>query len=363
MSEAVAAPVDPALSQAPQDLHVLNESPRTIAEEQARNQQIKALDEAPDMDAYKALRKAGKDGTAPASDEPETASEAAARARDEKGRFSAKPQDRVEEPPKVAKPRDDPKARTASIQAEIDKATAERRAAERERDEIRAETARLRAEHSALQAPKDAITETKTAIAEKFQPFEAWNAKNPDGSYEDYLDERSEWRIERRLKAESDKRQQAEATGRIEQLQTAHNERLTAARERYPDWDTKAAAVASVVPNPTLYAAVVTSDRSDDITYYLLSHPQEYAQLAQRTASLPVAAADMVRDFLEAKLSAPAASDSGPAVPMRQSRANPPPKPVGSSPSVTSTDPEDMSVDEYRRSYQARQKAKFDRSR
>ncbi len=331
--------------------------PPTAAESVARDAQIKALDDAPDMEAYKALRKSGKDGTTPA---PETSETAADRARDEKGRFSAKPQERTpDEAPKVTKPRDDPQARRASIQAEIDAAVKEREAARREVAEARAEAARLRAEREAPREP----AKQPDAPAEKFQTFEDWSKKQPDGTYEDYLDERAEWRIERRFTAEAQKREQAEAGKRIETLQTTHAERIAAARDAHPDWDERAAAVAHIQPNQTLYAAVVTSERSDDLTYYLMTHPQEYAQLAARTAGLPVAAADLVRDHLETLVPASAASSTGPAEPTRQSRAHPPPKPVGGSPSVSAVDPEDMSVDEWRRSYQARQKAKHDRGR
>ncbi len=360
MSDTAVA-VDPALSQAPQDLHVLNDT-RTAVEDQARDQQIKALDDAPDMEAYKALRKAGKDGTAP---EPETPETAAARARDEKGRFSANKRDSVvettENPPVRAqpKPRDDPQARRASIQADIDAAVKEREAARRDVAEARAEAARLRAEREGSREP----VKQAEAPAEKFQAFEQWSQGNPDGTYEDYLDERAEWRIERRFTAEAQKREQAEAGKRIETLQTTHAERIAAARDAHPDWDEKAAAVAHIQPNHTLYAAVVTSDRSDDLTYYLMTHPQEYAQLAARTQNLPVAAADLVRDHLETLVPASAASSTGPAVPMRQSRANPPPKPVGGSPSVSTVDPEDQSIDDYRRSFLARQKAKRERGR
>lgn len=319
-----------------------------LATEQAAQNARHARLDAADYASYKAERESTEtpvvvkpvgERVDPVAEEGETADAKAARERDEQGRF------------KGAKPRDDPSARKESIQAEINRATWEKKEAERQReqasrelDQIRQETARLKADATAPTKPAQ-----EPAKAAGFPAYEAWLATTPEGTYEDYLDARAEHRIEQRFAAERQKVEQSQRAQQFTERHTAHEARVTEAKAKYPDWDVHAQATANVPVPDVMYEAILGSDRSADLVYYLVTHPEEYTQLAKDASALSVEAAPLMRRLLEAQIPEAAAQATGPVAPVRQSRANPPPKPVGGSPSAPDVDLDSLSPDEYRR--------------
>lgn len=113
-----------------------------------------------------------------------------------------------------------------SFQERIDELTAERRKAERLAADKDADLARLRAELDAARRPSPQQTREPEPArvtappASTFPDYATWAEKNGHGSYEDYLDARTEHRLEQR------ERQQAEQA-RVVSLQRAEAERVS----------------------------------------------------------------------------------------------------------------------------------------
>jgi hypothetical protein len=147
----------------------------------------------------------------------------------------------VKEPPASepgAKPRKTAEDRKRELAAEIDDGL-KRRAAIRE--EIAREEARLQSLRNPQQEKREDTPASPPApAAEKFPSYDAWLEKNADGSYEDYIDERAEFRVEQRWAAkEREAQERAEHEKRAQTVQardTQFSERLNKAIEAEPDF-------------------------------------------------------------------------------------------------------------------------------
>ncbi len=260
--------------------------------------------------------------------------------RDESGKFKAKGK---------GKPRDDPRAR-------VEAATAKEAAAKEEARLAREETARYKAELEAARQPRQAAP--VPTPSGPVQSFEQWSAQHPESSYEDYIDYRAEQRIEQRLTQRDSQQQQ-------QSMIAAHRARITEAQAKYPDYQQRLDAVASVPTSAALDLAVMSSPHSGDLVYWLATHPEQCTQLAAESRQDdPVVAARWMQKYLEAQLSpgAVAAPDSARGV--RPSAAKPPVNRVGGTATSTPVDPEDLDFGpEYIRAENAREKKRQEAGR
>ncbi len=262
----------------------------------------------------KAEASADATGATPTDDTP---------ARDETGKFKGKG---------TGKPRTDPIARMqAATQKEAD--------AKREAAEARQEAARLRTELDALKRPAAAPTNGQSAQPTAqpgkfaFPKFDQWLAQHPDQDWEAYQESREEardqWRDHQHV---------------VQTKLERHAQRLAEAPKKYADWDAVYTANGNLPTTPTMAQAILDSDRSDDLVYWLVTHPESCTQLAEESRfSDPAAAAVWMRKYLEAQVTAAAVSpspDSAPSV--RPSAAKPPINRVGGTASLTPASPDDL---------------------
>ncbi len=240
---------------------------------------------------------------------------------------------------KGSKPRDDAFAR---MKQATDKLGEERRLREAAEARVRELEARdARPVEARPPAPAVAAQEAPKA-GTPFPTYDAYLATHPDASWDAWNDAKIEHVTEQKLAARD--AQQAEA-----RLERAHATRVAAMATKYPDYPTvcdaanRALAAAGVRTLPdVLVRAIKQSDRSDDLMYFLGTHPEDAIHLARRFANRPVADADLVQDLLEAKFSASAAPTiTGSASPSRSS-AKPPINPVGGHASATPVSPDEL---------------------
>lgn len=173
----------------------------------------------------------------------------------------------------------------------------------------------------------------------KFPSYDVWLETHPDGSWDDWQDEKIDWRAEQKLTATERQRSDAK-------ILEAHTARMAAVTTKYPDFHevrdkADAALAAAGIHNfpDALVRAVIQSDRSDDLIYFLGTHPEEAIQLARDAAAAPVAVAPLLQRMLEALVSTNgtrSAPPSGSGPPPR-SQARPPVNPVGGTATVPAT--------------------------
>lgn len=156
------------------------------------------------------------------------------------------------------------------------------------------------------EAPQPAATEQKPRL-EDFANYEAFN------------EALTEWKVDQKLNANAQKRQQQERQRSNAQLQSERRERFQdsseKARDKYDDYDELVMSDKNKV-TPTMAALIADTDEPGEIAYYLAKNPEE----ARRIASLPPTKAAMAIGKLEDKLAAPPAK--------RVSSAPDPAKPV-----------------------------------
>jgi hypothetical protein len=258
----------------------------------------------------------------------------------------AKPEQKAAEQPRDA----DGKFTRKDWQKRVDTVTHNWRQTERERDALRAELDTLR-------APKVEPKPADTAV-DAFPTWETWSAKHDGKGYEDYLDERADWRAERKANAilterdekartDSAQRQTLTVLQKLDQLGTqAHTDfrdAMTALHEQQLQF---APHLAGII------AEELDGDTplGHELAYYLATHPDDLRRL---NSLPPLTAARHVQKILDTFT--PASRGSGverPAV----SQAKPPTKPIGAGPSADPTsDPGD---DEPVEKYIARMNAK-----
>ncbi len=249
---------------------------------------------------------------------------------------------------KGAKPRDDAFARMKQATDKLAEANRLREAAETKLRDVEARYAQQQ-QQTRPPAPAVATSDAPKAGAPKFPTYDAWLVDHPEASWDEWNDEKIDFIAERKLEArdrtQQEQRQQREAA----EIDIAHNVRVAGLTTKYPDYDTarQAADLAFVQAGITelpdaLVRAVKTSDKSDELMYFLATHPQEAIQLARESADSPVTVAPTLRRYLESLLSAGAAqSTTGSASPSRSS-AKPPVNPVGGHASATPVPIDDL---------------------
>jgi hypothetical protein len=272
--------------------------------------------------------------------------------RDEQGRFAPKPKaaapapeptpdptaTAVEAPAGQSRRRDDSLPRHNPI-ARMNQALAKAAEAERRAAALEAELSRARQPGVTGQ-----VTPAAPGPAAGEPQFEQF-ADAPD-PYTAYVQAWTRWDHAQQLAAArtawtAEQQQQA----RAKEFQT----RLDSGRTQYPDFDqvlTEADTLGLQV-SAVMQEAIADSSKAADLVYFLATHPEECLQLAEETAQAPVAAAPVMRRYLESQLqglSAPRAAPtngSGPAARAPVSLAKPPVTPVGSSPVVSDDPPGD----------------------
>lgn len=244
---------------------------------------------------------------------------------------------------KGAKPRDDAFARMKQATDKLAESNRLREAAE----------ARVR-ELEARQAPTQPndINDRKPAApaaSVKFPTFDAYLGAHPEASWDDWNDAKIEYVAEQKLTARERQQAARQQAAEIDRVSQAHGARMAAIATKYPDYATvrdaadQALAAAGIRQLPeALIRAVVTSDQSDDLVYFLGTHPEDAIQLARDSAEAPASVAPVLRRYLESQLRASAASPSGSASAPVRSTAKPPVNPVGGSASAVPVPLDDL---------------------
>lgn len=236
-----------------------------------------------------ALQSQIADEVAPPADSPEAlppqASEEAPAA-DES--LEAKP-----EPPKKTAA-----DRKAQLQAEINAAVRERAEQRRALEAEKAELVRLRAERERVAAPPAPPADEPTWEAfeaqgktwdEYRQADRAWTAQQIKALAAEQAKTIAEQLVEERLQA---REQQAVAR----EIDAAHQARVAAAREKFPDFQQVVEQNLDDIPRtPFLEAAVMRHPHGGELLYHLAQHPAETKALA--TLDLPVMVMDAVMEM------------------------------------------------------------------
>ena len=294
---------------------------------------------------------------------PEPVEEKPAQVRDgETGRFT-KPAESTEsaKPSKEGNPRHDPKARVAELQAEIASLSRQRGETKAEREALAAEVAALKAERDALKgkpATEPAKTDAKPAV-EKFtyDEYNAWAAKaeNEGRSYEDYLDDRAEARVEHREKLAAEKKEHETREQRSRDAWTKYSERRAAFSKTHPDFDDllQRSPVTQLDMPPVVGYVIANSEHGPALQYHLLQHPEEAQRIATLGFTDPYAALGELNK-IEATFTSSAADRTvtAPAT-LPETQAAPPLETVGASASASSRNLETVAARgtaaEYRR--------------
>ena len=121
----------------------------------------------------------------------------------------------------------------------------------------------------------------------------------------------------------------------------SHTERIQSFAQQTPDYFDRIAEAARLPVSKAMEAAIISSPRGPELAYFLATHPEEGIRLAQGTVDVPLEQAHLVRELLESKLTALPAQ-SGPGVRGPRHSLPSPIKPVGASPVVAETSPDDI---------------------
>lgn len=189
---------------------------------------------------------------------------------------------------------------------------------------------------------------------------------NEEKTYEQYTDARARWNYALLRQQE----RQAEAAERESRTQAEQIARfhagVTAAKAKYADWDRVVTADATITP--TLHAAILASEHSAEIAYYLGQHPAERAALNADTTDYAPAAVAPLRRYLDALVagqrstvspSRAAAAPTGSALASVPPVAPKPPNPVRTG-SIAQADvvpgDDSMSISDHEKHYGARRR-------
>lgn len=283
------------------------------------------------------------DAPAPAADaapEAVTAADASDEAndaaRDEKGRFKPSRRDWQTRVDRVTWEREEARREAAALRSQLELAQAHREPA------ARPQTPPTSAAPGTRQKP------TEDMIGEVYQ------------SYADFAEDLADWKFETRM-AERDAQQQQAAHARQQaQAAESYTQKVEAFAKQTPDFHAALDRVNHiyVTDAPAVVDAILGSERGPELSYYLATHPEEYAQLVAQSKGLPANAAPVVRQLLETKLSVAATPVSAPRPGI--SAAKPPIKTVGSAP--TASDPldvpDDLPIEEHIKRMNARDRQK-----
>ena len=249
---------------------------------------------------------AAQDGDAPPADGAETPAEREARERDERGRY-----------------------KKGSLQDRINRVTFEREDARRETARLREELEQLRQQTAAPRAEAPALEPVTAPSADGKPRLEDF----PD--YETWVEAVADWKVERRLNERFVAAQQAAAHQTFAQ-------RAASFAASTPDYGDVIARAASLPLSAAMQEALLASEHGPALAYFLATHPEDAVSLANETARLGAEAAPMVRRLLETTMNASRAAVSGPAAGGHRPTVPPPIKPVGATPVVSDSSPDDL---------------------
>lgn len=176
---------------------------------------------------------------------------------------------------------------------------------------------------------------SQASIPQQFPTYEQFVAMDgqQDATYEDYVDARADWRYAIRRAAEK----QQEAAEREQQAITervaAHQKRLKDAKTKYPDWDQ---VVTTDIPlSKVVHDAVLASEHSTDIQYWLGTHRDDCAALVNESQEFSPSAVAAMRRYLDTLVAQPPARNvaavTGSALALVPPPAPRPPNPVRTS--------------------------------
>lgn len=185
-------------------------------------------------------------------------------------------------------------------------------------------------------------------IPQAFPTYEQFIAIDgmADATYEDYVDARADWRYS--IQREQERRQDAVEKSQRE-FQTnasAHQQRVTAAKQKYTDWDT--VVTANLPISRVIHDAVLKSESSADIQYYLGAHRDVLAALVSESQDYSSSAVAAMRRYLDSLVAAPqrtspparaAAGTTGSALTLAPPPAPRPPNPVRTSAETPDEEP------------------------
>lgn len=288
----------------------------------------------------------------PADQSPETPAPVA---RDEKGRFlkheaapvadqSATPADQSTAPADQSAekptPQRDPTLPKHNPVTRMQQALAQKAEAERRAAALEAELERVRQGVTPPVTPPGYKPPPQNGNAPDEPQFESF-ADAPD-PYTAYMQAWARWDHARQI---DERLQRFEADRRAQTQQAAFEQRIADGRTAHPDWDealTQAATLGLQV-SEVMRAAITESPKAADLVHYLATHPEECFQLAEESIATPVAAATVMRRYLESQVSPRPAPTPGTGTGARPmvSTAKPPVTPVGSSPVASDAPPGD----------------------
>ncbi len=273
-------------------------------------------------------------------------------------------------PAAVAKPAEPAKidkstraGKKASIQQEIDALVGTKHHTEREVEAARTELQRLRSEQQQISQQRQ--EPAKPQAPQTFPSYQEMLAKNADLTPEQWLDQRDEWRDNRKAQMEMARSSEERHFKKVQAL----NGRIETIEVLEPGfWDTVKPYADRLVParelqpgqQPTAINAIADVVLDSDIPDKFLRHFRDNPADFQRLSTLhPV---QVFREMGKLEKSLEAATSTGPAskAPV-VSQANPPLKPVSGSPVISDDDgtPEgDLPVDEFFRRRTAQERAR-----
>ncbi len=283
------------------------------------------------------------------------------------------PEPEPEPEPKTVAAAPEPKAPTDkrtragkknSIQEEIDALVGTKHHTEREVEAAKSELARLQTELQTLSQRRPAAEPEKQAAPQTFQSYQDMLAKNAELTPEQWLDQRDEWRDNRKAQLESARIAETQHATRVktfdERVRTAEAvepgfwasvkpfaDLLVPAKELRPGQPiTGANAIADVV---------LDSDISDKLLRHFRDNPADF----QRLSTLhPV---QVFREMGKLERTLDAASSTGPAPKASIiSQASAPLKPVSASPVINDgeTPEEDLPFDEFARRRNSKERSR-----
>jgi len=221
-------------------------------------------DDGESLDAHEAAFSAGAKREKPAAPSAEPAAKPESAERDETGKFKAKHRAKSQQASADDVPR-------------IAELTRKLREAERERDEARRTTTQT--QEPVREQPR------ASSAAATFPTWDEYVAiKGNEGkSWEQYSDERTDWRYDQRRAAErAEEAQQAETRSHREVV-TKYLDQLEDARKAFADFDDIVGEHAEPIPVSDVVgrAALEVGPRA---SYYLATHPEEREALSRDTA-------------------------------------------------------------------------------
>ena len=220
-------------------------------------------DDGESLDAHEAAFSAGAKREKPAAPSTEPAAKPESAERDETGKFKAKHRAKSQQASAEDVPR-------------IAELTRKLREAERALDETRRTAA-------PVQPPEREQPRAAQPPAKTFPTWDEYIVGKENPSWEEYSDERTDWRYDQRRAAErAEEAQQAETRSHREVV-TKYLDQLEDARKAYADFDDIVGEHAEPIPVSDVVgrAALEVGPRA---SYYLATHPEEREALSRDTA-------------------------------------------------------------------------------